>query len=39
MANVNAEIKMIVVSNFQIDTPKSSVVTDSYTYAPITILG
>jgi hypothetical protein len=39
MADINAEIKMTVISNFQIDTPKSSVVTGSYTYAPITILG
>jgi len=39
MANINAEIKMTVISNFKINSPKSSVVTDSYTYAPITILG
>jgi len=39
MSDINAEIKMTVITNFKIDSPKSSVVTDSYTYAPITILG
>jgi len=39
MPYINAEMKMTVITNFKIDSPKSSVVTDSYTYAPITILG
>jgi hypothetical protein len=39
IADITAEIKMTVISNFQTDTPKPSVVTDCNAYAPITILG